>query len=385
MSSDLNKLELINDFDEFGLKINLLRGIYKYGFEKPSLIQSKVIKPFITGRDLLAQSHSGSGKTATFTIGTLQKIDENIKSCQAIILANTRELALQIYHIVLQFSKFMDINISLCIGGTNIQKSVKELKKGSQLIIGTPGRVKSMIEKKNISVEHLKLIVLDEADELLSESFEDEIRYIIKSSFSDTQICLFSATMQKDKIKLSKNFLNNPLILLIHPEKLTLDCIKQFYISLSEESWKFDVLCSIYNMISISQSIIYVNGSKKAEWLKNKLIEKNFTVSVIYGSMSLIDRTKVMDNFRQGDIRILITTDLLGRGIDIEQVSIVLNYDVPRNKSSYIHRIGRTGRFGKKGVAINFATEKEMKLIDDLKKYYSTEIEPMPQDIKKYL
>lgn len=386
MSSKNYVLETVEDFEELDLKESLLRGIYGYGFENPSTIQKKAIKPLIDGKDMVAQSQSGTGKTATFTIGTLQKIDDKLGKCQAIILAHTRELAYQILHVAEHLSSYMNnVKYALCIGGTDFSESVRALRSGAQIVIGTPGRIIKMIETKNLSTMYLKLLVVDEADELLSQSFVPQIKTIVESLPSNSQICLFSATMQKDKLLLTRNFLRDPVSILIDKEKLTLNGIKQFYISLAEESWKFDVLCDIYSMISISQSIIYVNGRKKAEWLQSQLESKDFTVSVIHGEMSLVERTKVMGDFRKGVIRILIATDLIGRGIDVQQVSIVLNYDVPRDKSNYLHRIGRSGRFGRKGVAINFATDRERRILNDMEKYYNTKIAEMPENIEDYL
>lgn len=378
-------VEDISSFEDLNLKESLLRGIYGYGFEEPSSIQKKAIKPVIEGKDVIAQSQSGTGKTATFTISILQRVDEDSNACQAIIIAHTRELAHQILFVCQSLSLYMDkLKISLCIGGTDTSKSSKSLE-GSQIVIGTPGRIIKMIKDRYIDTAKLKMLVIDEADELLSTSFVDQTKTVVRSIPKDAQICLFSATMHKDKLNLTKKFMNNPLKILVNKEELTLEGIKQFSISLSEETWKFDTLCDIYNMISISQSIIYINGRKKAEWLKQKLEEKDFMVSVIHGDMMLVDRTKVMDDFRKGKIRILIATDLIGRGIDIQQVSIVLNYDIPTNKENYLHRIGRSGRFGRKGVAINFVTKREERILKDIEKYYGTQIDPMPENIEDYI
>lgn len=372
------------DFEDMGLKENLLRGIYAYGFEKPSPIQTKGIMPIIDGKYVIAQSQSGTGKTATFTIGMLQRIDDNIKEPQAIVVANTRELANQIVYVTEALSLYMkEVKVSVCIGGTDTGKSIKDLQ-GSQIIVGTPGRINMLIKNNKLNTNYLKLLIVDEADELLSNSFIPQLKEMVESIPEESQICLFSATMQ-NKIGITKKFMVDPVYILVNKDQLTLDGIRQFYISIPEENWKFDTLCDLYNMISISQSIIYVNGKKKADWLQQELEKKDFMVSVIHSDMSMVERTQVINDFRKGKIRILIATDLIARGIDIQQVSIVLNYDVPMDKESYIHRIGRSGRFGRKGVAINFATKREEKQLDEIKMFYHTQIEQMPENIEELL
>lgn len=377
LPEETNKYEEYNDFEDMGLNDNLLRGIYSYGFEYPSKIQSKGIKPILDGRDVVAQSQSGTGKTGTFTIGVLGRVEPKLNKLQSIIIANTRELASQIQYVAEKLGSYIkDLNIGLCIGGTNTKDSIKELLK-SHIIIGTPGRINMMIKNGIIKTNYLKILVVDEADELLSKSFLPQLKELVESIPKDAQICLFSATMQ-GRIGITKNFLVNPVKIIVNKDELTLDGIRQYYISIVEEAWKFDTLCDLYDLISISQSIIYVNNIKKAIWLKEKLEDKNFVVSMIHGEMPLIDRTKVLNDFRLGKIRILIATDLIARGIDVQQVSIVLNYDIPFKREHYIHRIGRSGRFGRKGVAINFTTKRELRTLNDIKQFYSTQIDEMP-------
>jgi len=379
------EINRVDDFEEMELKDTILRGIYGYGFEKPSEIQARAIVPMVSGIDIIAQAQSGTGKTGTFIIGTLQLIDENTKGCQALIVVPTRELAQQILNVCLNLGQYTKIKPVLCVGGTNIIESKNELTKTATIVIGTPGRIIDMIEKRYLSTRLVKLLVLDEADEMLSLSFQEQIKKIIQSISEKSQICLFSATMPNEVLNISKLFLREPELILVKQEELTLEGIKQFYIELENEDWKFDTFCDIYEMISINQSIIYVNTKKRAEWLKDKLLENNFTISIIHSEMKPLERTEIMKRFRAGDSRILISTDLLSRGIDIQQVSLVINYDLPYNKESYIHRIGRSGRFGRKGVAINLVSKKDIKKLEELKAFYSTQIDPMPESIKEYV
>ena len=365
-------------FEDMNIKEKLLRGVFAYGYEKPSYIQSKAIVPFIEGNDVIAQAQSGTGKTATFSISLLQKIDENMNETQAIVLSHTRELALQIKNVIKNLASYMNITINLSVGGTMIKNNVDELKRRPHIVIGTPGRVLDMLNKNHISKNSLRMLILDEADELLSHIFLSQIHDIFRLLPNDIQVGLYSATMTPDFFKLSNNFMRDPIKILVKNDELTLEGIRQYYIDLEKNDFKYDTLCDLYSMISVSQSIIYCNSRRIVEILHNKLTNDDFSVSMIHGDMPQTERNKIMDDFRNGVSRVLISTDLLSRGIDIQQVSIVINYDVPQSVDNYIHRIGRSGRFGRKGVSINFVTEYDKSKIEELEKYYSTQIMPLP-------
>lgn len=380
-----NSIEIVDSFDDMGLKENLLRGIYSHGFEKPSMIQSKAVVPISSGRDVLAQSQSGTGKTGAFVIGALQRIDDTKDGCQAMVVTPTRELAEQILDVCTSISQYVNVKPVLCVGGSNIYDAKKSIESGCTVVIGTPGRIIDMIERRFLSTENIKLMIMDEADEMLSNSFLQQIKIIIQNIPTTSQICLFSATLPVEVVDLTKKFMDNPQHILVKKEQLTLEGIKQFYIDVDNEKWKLDTFCDLYNIMSISQSMIYVNTKRKAESLQNLLKDRNFTVSVIHSNMSNSERSAIMKEFRNGGTRILISTDLLSRGIDIQQVSIVINYDLPNNKECYIHRIGRSGRFGRKGVAINFATSRDTWKLDELQEFYQTKIEPMPSNIAELI
>jgi translation initiation factor 4A len=380
-----NSIEIVDSFDDMGLKENLLRGIYSHGFEKPSMIQSKAVVPISSGRDVLAQSQSGTGKTGAFVIGALQRIDDTKDGCQAMVVTPTRELAEQILDVCTSISQYVNVKPVLCVGGSNIYDAKKSIESGCTVVIGTPGRIIDMIERRFLSTENIKLMIMDEADEMLSNSFLQQIKIIIQNIPTTSQICLFSATLPVEVVDLTKKFMDNPQHILVKKEQLTLEGIKQFYIDVDNEKWKLDTFCDLYNIMSISQSMIYVNTKRKAESLQNLLKDRNFTVSVIHSNMSHSERSAIMKEFRNGGTRILISTDLLSRGIDIQQVSIVINYDLPNNKECYIHRIGRSGRFGRKGVAINFATSRDTWKLDELQEFYQTKIEPMPSNIAELI
>jgi translation initiation factor 4A len=373
--------ETVESFDQLDLKPDLLRGIYGYGFVKPSVIQAKGVLPILKGKDTIAQAQSGTGKTGTFAISILQVVDADSSRCQALVLAPTRELAQQIQRVIMCLGEYLKVNVHICTGGTNVMEERKKLQEGVQIVVGTPGRVHDMLKKGYLKAEHLKLFVLDEADEMLGRGFQEQIKEIFKLIPGDVQIALFSATMPPEILGLTKDFMRDPATILVKNEELTLDGIKQFYIAIDKEEWKFDTLVELYNNIDIQQCIMYCNKKQKVDELTEKLKEKNFTVSSMHGEMEQNQRDLIMREFRTGTSRVLITTDLLARGIDIQQVSLVINFDLPLSKEKYIHRIGRSGRFGRKGVAINFVTPTDYKFLQEVEKYYNTEVVEMPLDV----
>ena len=374
--------ESVETFDELNLKPDLLRGIYGYGFEKPSAIQQKAILPIIKERDVIAQAQSGTGKTAAFAIGSLQLIDVTKDDIQCLVLSPTRELAQQTA-IVYQFlGECLKVKVTLLIGGTKLGADLDKLREGPQVLVGSPGRVLDLIRRKQINLSELKTFILDEADEMLSKGFIDNIKEIISLIPTTSKILLFSATMPKEIIEITKKFMKDPAKILVKNEELTLEGIKQYYVYLKKED-KLDVLLQIYRGIEIAQAIIYCNSKKTVDFVSNELKKKGHMVSSIHGDLKQFERDQVMRDFRQGATRVLITTDLLARGIDVYQVSLVINYELPREKETYIHRIGRSGRFGRKGNAINFVTPAEKEELDSLQKYYNTTIEALPTDLSE--
>ncbi|XP_074599800.1 eukaryotic initiation factor 4A-I-like [Brevipalpus obovatus] len=378
---DSNWDEIVTSFDDMGLKEKLLRGIYSYGFEKPSAIQQRAVMPCIRGHDVIAQAQSGTGKTATFSVAILQKIDTSLNECQALILAPTRELAQQIQKVVLSLGDYMDTQCHACIGGTSVRDDQRKLEMGTHIVAGTPGRVYDMIARRALRTNHIKIFVLDEADEMLSRGFKDQIYDVFKQLPTDIQVILLSATMPSEVLEVTKKFMREPIKILVKKERLTLEGIKQFYVMIEKEEWKFDTLCDLYETLTITQAVIFCNTRRKVDWLTQKMQEKDFTVSHMHGDMEQKQRGAIMREFRSGSSRVLITTDLLARGIDVQQVSLVINYDLPTNRENYIHRIGRGGRFGRKGVAINFVTAEDKRNLQDIEKYYNTQIEEMPMDV----
>ncbi|KAJ3273506.1 translation initiation factor eIF4A [Terramyces sp. JEL0728] len=373
--------DVAETFDEMNLKSELLRGIYAYGFEKPSVIQQRAILPVLRGNDVIAQAQSGTGKTATFSISILQSIDAGLQECQALVLAPTRELAVQIQKVVVALSDYMGIQCHASIGGVSIQEDRQKLEAGPQVVIGTPGRVFDMINRGYLRADHIKMFVLDEADEMLSRGFKEQIYEVFQLMPPSIQVVLLSATMPGEVLEVTKSFMNNPIRILVKRDELTLEGIKQFFVAVDKEEWKLDTLCDLYDTVTVAQAVIFANTKRRVDWLTQNMTERDFTVSALHGEMSQEERSKIMKDFRSGASRVLITTDILARGIDVQQVSLVINYDLPTNKENYIHRIGRGGRFGRKGVAINFITTDDIPMHREIEKFYNTQVEEMPMNI----
>jgi len=382
-----NETELpkYESFEDLELKDNLLRGIFAYGFEKPSIIQQTAIKPFLDGKDLIAQSQSGTGKTATFAISVLQSLKKEQRT-QALVISHTRELSSQIHTVFSNLSRYMDIKVCLLAGGSSIRNNIDELSLNPQVIVGTPGRVLDMMSKNYIAYKDINYLIVDEADEMLSRGFVTQVQDIFKFLRSNQlQVGLYSATMPKEFFEITEKFMDKPLKILVKTEQLTLEGIKQFYVNAERNDFKFETLCDLYNMISAAQSIIYCNSKKIVNDLSRRLADNNFTVATIHGEMPQEERTEIVEKFRRGDSRILLSTDLLSRGIDVQQVSIVINYDIPYSIENYIHRIGRSGRFGRKGVAINFVTHVDIGKLHDIQKFYHTMIEELPENFSEFI
>jgi translation initiation factor 4A len=372
---------VVDSFDDLDLQEGLLRGIYSYGFEKPSAIQQRAIRPVIDGRDTIGQAQSGTGKTATFVVGALQRIDYGDRACQALILAPTRELANQIFKVVLALGDYLKVKCHACIGGTAVRDDIDKLKEGIHVVVGTPGRVFDMLSKRHLRIESLLTFVLDEADEMLSRGFKDQIYDIFKTLPPNVQVCLFSATMPPEILDMTSKFMRDAVRILVKKDELTLEGIRQFYVAIEKEEWKLDTLCDLYETLTITQAIIYCNTRRKVDFLADQMGKRDFTISTMHAEMDQKERDLVMREFRSGSSRVLISTDLLARGIDVQQVSLVINFDLPQNMENYLHRIGRSGRFGRKGVAINFVTNNDVRTMKDIEKYYHTQIEEMPMDI----
>ena len=374
-------VSVTSTFDAMGIREDLLRGMYSYGFEKPSAIQQRAIMPICAGRDVIAQAQSGTGKTSMISLALCQMLDTSSREVQALVLSPTRELATQTEKTALALGNFMSVQVHACIGGRSVGEDAKVLDRGVHIVSGTPGRVFDMIKRRNLRTRNIKTLVLDEADEMLNKGFKEQIYDVYRYLPPETQVVLVSATLPVDVLEMTSKFMTDPIRILVKRDELTLEGIKQFFVAVEKEEWKFDTLCDLYDTLTITQAVIFCNTKKKVDWLTEKMRANNFTVSAMHGDMPQKERDAIMGEFRGGTTRVLITTDVWARGIDVQQVSLVINYDLPFNRENYIHRIGRSGRYGRKGVAINFVKADDVGVLRDIEQYYSTQIDEMPVNV----
>lgn len=378
-----NNYKSVEKWDDIeDLKESLLRGIYSHGFETPSPIQKQAIMPMIDGKDVVAQAQSGTGKTGAFSVSTLQIIDTNIKKTQALIMAPTRELAMQIHGVIDQLSGHMEnVKTQLLVGGTSIDEDVYNLKHNTpHIIVGCPGRVHDMMKRNNIKNKDIKLIILDEADEMLCVGFKEQVYNIFQFLNKDVQVGLFSATLPYEINSLTDKFMRNPIKILVKSEMLTLEGISQYYIAIEDDEQKFIALKDLFNTISMSQCIIYCNSVKRVQDLYEAMKNENYPVCCIHSGMEKDERTQAYKSFKSGSFRVLISSNVTARGIDIQQVSTVINFDICKDVHTYLHRIGRSGRWGRKGVGINFITKRDVNMIKLIEKHYNTQIDELPNN-----
>tara|TARA_Y100000591_G_C21835087_1_gene701991 strand:+ start:173 stop:1378 length:1206 start_codon:yes stop_codon:yes gene_type:complete len=373
--------EIVN-WEELPTDIMILRGIYSYGFEKPSPIQSKAILPILDGKDVLAQAQSGTGKTGCFTIGCLGRLDLTKQETQAMILAPTRELSIQIKTVLDAIgSQMKSLKSQLLIGGTSTELDTIQLKNKPHVVIGCPGRIHDMLRRRKLHPNQLKCIILDEADEMLSQGFKEQVYNIFQYLPKEIQVLLFSATMPDILHSLIEKFMRNPIKILVKSEQLTLEGIQQYYVGLENDDEKYETLKDLYKMLSMSQCIIYCNSVRRVQDLHDAMIQDDFPVSQIHSNMDKEQRKKSFTDFSSGKSRVLISSNVTARGIDIQQVSTVINFDIPKCIHTYLHRIGRSGRWGRKGLGINFITKRDIKKLREIETYYNTSITELPASL----
>ena len=373
-------IELINSWDDLNIDPCILRSIYAYGFEKPSPIQRIGIKPLVDGRDVIGQAQSGTGKTATFSIGALSRIDLTKNSNQVLIMSPTHELTKQITKVIKSLSEMMSgVRIKTIVGGSSIDDDVAYMRDTPpHIIVGCPGRVYDMIRRRHINASTLKMVILDEADEMLSQGFKDQIYNIFQYLNKEVQIALFSATLPENIYDLTDKFMRNPVRIKVAAEQLTLEGIKQYFVGVEDDRQKYTTLKDLWGTISSSQCIIYCNSVKRVIELYDAMKEDGLPVCCIHSSMEPYLRETSLSDFRSGSARVLISSNVTARGIDIQQVSIVINFDLPRDRFAYLHRIGRSGRWGSKGTGINFITRRDVPQIKEIEEYYRCQIDELP-------
>jgi ATP-dependent RNA helicase DeaD len=356
-------------FSELNLSNEILKAVRDLGFEEATPIQSLSIPKMRAGADIIGQAQTGTGKTAAFSIPILEKTDTKNKSVQAVILCPTRELAIQVAEELKLLSKYKKgINIMPIYGGQPIQRQIFALSKGMQIVIGTPGRVIDHLERKTLKPDAVSTIVLDEADEMLDMGFRDDIELILKAMPQKRQTAFFSATMPKEFLSLTKKYQQHPEIIKVANEKLTLPLTEQYYFDVRENQ-KLEALTRCLDIYAPKLSLVFCNTKKKVDEIAALIKARGYSVDSIHGDMSQSQRDRVMAKFRNGSIEILIATDLASRGIDVENIDIVFNYDIPKDDENYVHRIGRTGRAGKTGQAYSFVSGKDIYKLRDIQRY----------------
>lgn len=378
-----NKYEQgVKSWDDLNLKQELLRGIFAIGFENPSAIQKKAIAPILDKRDVIAQAQSGTGKTGTFSISTLQTIDLSCQETQALIIVPTHELVLQIEAVMNMIGQFMEgLCVKTLIGGTSINDDVASLQNTPpHVVIGCTGRMYDMIKRRALKTGSVRLCILDEADEMLSWGFSEQIYNLFQHLPYDMNVALFSATMPESILTLSNKFMRDPVKLIMKPEELNLEGIHQYYIGLANDMEKYDTLKHLFEHLTVSQTIIYINSIVRVMEVYNAMVNEGFSVCCVHSEMPKDERRRIINDFRKGQFRMLISSNLTARGLDIQQVNTVINYDIPKSAETYLHRIGRSGRWGRKGTAINFVTKQDVFYMRHIEKHYGISIEELPTD-----
>ncbi len=373
-------------FDELNIDERILRAIEDMGFEETSPIQTQAIPAVCEGIDVVGQAQTGTGKTAAYTIPMLMKIDPQIKKPQAIVLCPTRELAVQVAEEIRKLAKYMsDIKVLPVYGGQEIVRQIKSLKTGVQIIVGTPGRVMDHMRRKTVKFDNINMVILDEADEMLDMGFREDMETILTETPEDRQTVMFSATMPKAIMDIARNFQKDARIIKVVRKELTVSNIEQFYYEVRPKN-KTEVLCRLIDIYNPRLSVVFCNTKRQVDELISELKGRGYFADGIQGDMKQQQRDRVMDDFRSGKVDILIATDVAARGIDVDDVDMVFNYDIPQDEEYYVHRIGRTGRAGRSGMALSFISGKEVYKLKDIERYCKTKIlaKPVPSldDVK---
>lgn len=358
-------------FEEMGLSEEIQKAVRYMGFEEASPIQAKAIPAMISGIDLIGQAQTGTGKTAAFGIPLLEKVDPKLKKLQAIVLCPTRELAIQVADEIRNLSRYMHgIKVLPIYGGQDIVKQIRSLKSGTQIVIGTPGRVMDHMRRKTMKLDFVHTVVLDEADEMLNMGFREDIEFVLSGVPEERQTVLFSATMPKPIMEITKKFQNNAKVIKVTKKELTVPNIEQYYYDVKPKK-KEEVLSRLLDIYSPRLSVVFCNTKKQVDLLVNALLGRGYFAAGLHGDMKQEQRDRVMQGFRTGKTEILVATDVAARGIDVDEVEAVFNYDLPQDDEYYVHRIGRTGRAGR---AFSFVSGKEVYKLKEIQRYCKTKI-----------
>ncbi|WP_124065892.1 DEAD/DEAH box helicase [Clostridium sp. E02] len=363
-------------FDELQLDERILRAVADMGFEEASPIQAQAIPVQAEGKDIIGQAQTGTGKTAAFGIPMLQKVDPKVKKLQAVALCPTRELAIQVADEIRRLAKYMHgVKVLPIYGGQDIVKQIRSLKDGTQVIIGTPGRVMDHMRRKTIKVENVQTVIMDEADEMLNMGFLEDMETILSQLPEDRQTVMFSATMSREIMEIARKFQKEPINVKVVKKELTVPKVTQYYYEVKQKT-KVEVMCRLLDMYAPKLSVAFCNTKKQVDELVQSLQGRGYFAEGLHGDLKQIQRDRVMNSFRNGKTEILVATDVAARGIDVDDVEAVFNYDLPQDDEYYVHRIGRTGRAGREGIAFNFVVGKDVYKLRDIQRYCKTKIVP---------
>ncbi len=381
-SIDYNQIENKN-WDDYEINPNLLRGIYAYGYESPSPIQRKAILPILKGRDVIAQAQSGTGKTATFSIGAINAVDVSQKTTQILVMSPTRELSRQTHKVITSLGNMIEgLVVQNIVGGTYVEEDISIYKKNvPHIVVGCPGRAFDLLRRKVIDCSTIKMVVIDEADEMLSPGFKEQLYNIFTYFNESVQVVLFSATLPEHIYEITSKFMRTPVTITVKVEQLTLEGISQFFVAVENDQQKYATLKDLYSFFSVSQCIIYCNSVARVCDLHDAMVQDGFPVCCIHSDMTTEVRYESFNKFKSGEARVMLSTNVTARGIDVQQVSVVINFDIPKCENTYLHRIGRSGRWGRKGTAINFITKRDIFKIKEIEEYYSCQINELPENL----
>ena len=365
-------------FKDLALSPSTLKAIEEIGYVKPSPIQAEAIPVVLAGKDIIGQAQTGTGKTAAFMLPILEKIDPKNKNVQALVLCPTRELAVQVHEESKKFSRNnRDVHILSIYGGQSYDPQIRALKKGVQIVVGTPGRVMDHMRRGTLKLENLKMLVLDEADEMLNMGFKDDIEEILEKTPESRQTVMFSATMAREIMNIAKTYQKNPEVVKVVSEELSNKKIDQYYVEVKRQD-RVQAMIRCIDMMGLTSSIVFTNTKREVDELVSKLQEEGYVTEGLHGDLKQAQRDRVMNSFRRKNVNILVATDIAARGIDVSNVEAVFNYDIPLNEENYVHRIGRTGRAGMTGLSITFVFGKDMFRIRRIEDYTKTKMSKMP-------
>ena len=363
-------------FSELGLSTSLLKAIKRSGYEEATPIQEQTIPMVLKGQDVIGQAQTGTGKTAAFGLPIIEHVDTDDPNIQAIVISPTRELAIQTQEELFRLGKDKHVRVQVVYGGADIRRQIRNLKQHPQILVGTPGRLRDHLNRHTVKLDHIKTLVLDEADEMLNMGFLDDIEAIVNQTPDDRQTLLFSATMPPEIKKIGVKFMTNPTMVRIKAKELTTDLVDQYYVR-ARDYEKFDIMTRLIDVQDPDLTIVFGRTKRRVDELSRGLIARGYNAAGIHGDLSQERRTKIMRKFKQGDLDILVATDVAARGLDISGVTHVYNYDIPSDPDSYVHRIGRTGRAGHHGVSLTFVTPNEMDYLHEIEKLTRVRMLPL--------